>query len=161
MAEPTEVQDALRALRRRVGELEVERIRAVGELRHAIAGTGLAIGMLTLTATTWAAERDGDDPHTLWGMVPTDWVAVATLILVAGTALATIGLFLTDPPSRVGHLVLVSVSLLTAVAALVVGVVPPESYGSGPGRWLTLLGALALAATHGFRAEEMRGALRR
>lgn len=99
MTEPAD----MRALRRRMGELEVERIRTVGEL-----------------------------------------------------LVATIGLFLTESPGRVGHLVLVWVSLLTALAALLVGVVPPEGYGSGPGRWLALLGALMLAAVHGARVEALR-----
>jgi hypothetical protein len=69
---------------------------------------------------------------------------------------ATIGLFLTESPGRVGYLVLVWVSLLTALAALLVGVVPPEGYGGGPGRWLTLLGTLMLAAVHGARVEALR-----
>jgi hypothetical protein len=118
-------------------------------------GTSLATGLLVLTATTWAATEDGDDPYTLWGLVAEGWVALLMLAFVAGTALATCWLFLAEPPTRMGHLAMVFVSLTTAVWVLVVEQVPPEQYDSAPGRWLTLLGALALAGVHGFRAEEL------
>ena len=121
-----------------------------GALAH-----GLATGLLVLTATTWSAERFGEQPHTLWGLVDEGWQALAMLILVAGTALATYWLFLTEPPTRAGHLVLVWVALLTAVWVIVVGAVPPDENVTAPGRWLTLVGALGLAAAHGFRAEEL------
>jgi hypothetical protein len=124
--------------------------------RFAAIGTGLATGLLVLTATTWSAADAGIDPHTLWGLVARGWQALAMLALVAGTALATYWLFLADPPSRAGHLVLVWVSLLTAVWVIVAGQVAPEEYDTAPGRWLTLVGAVAISVVHGFRAEELR-----
>jgi hypothetical protein len=124
--------------------------------RFAAIGASLATGLLVLTATTWSADRAGDDPHTLWGLVAEGWQALAMLALVAGTALATYWLFLADPPTRAGHLVLVWVSLLTAVWVIVAGQAAPEFYAAAPGRWLTLLGAVAVAVVHGFRAEELR-----
>ncbi len=129
---------------------------STGMPRHAILGTSLATGLLVLTATTWSADRFGEHPSTLWGLVPQGWQAWVMLALVAGTALASYALFLTDPPSRAGHLATVWVALLTAVWVIVVGQVPPDDHGTGPGRWLTLLGAVALASAHGFRAEELR-----
>lgn len=126
--------------------------------RYAALGTSLATGLLVLTATTWTADREGDDPHTLWGLVPEGWAAVVMLVLVAGLALATYWLFLAEPPTRAGHLVAVWVALLCAVWVIVVGQVPPDDYDTAPGRWLTLLGAVALATAHGFRAEELKHA---
>jgi len=123
--------------------------------RFAALGTSLATGLLVLTATTWAANEEGADPYTLWGLVAEGWAALLMLAFVAGTALTTYWLFLAEPPARLGHLVMVFVSLTTAVWVLVVEQVPPEEYDSAPGRWLTLLGALALAGVHGFRAEEL------
>lgn len=114
----------------------------------------LATGLLVLTATTWAAGEDAD-PHTLWGLVEDGWQALVMLGLVAVTALATYWLFLAEPPARAGHLLLVWVALLTGIWVIVVGAVPPEEYDTAPGRWLTLLGALGLAAAHGLRAEEL------
>lgn len=156
MAESQDVQEVLRSLRRRLGELEKQRRRSVDELRYAIVGTALAVGLVVLTATTWVVDEDGDEPYTLWGLVPEGWQAFAMLVLVVGTALATSLLFLSDVPTRTGHLVMVWVSLLTAVWVIVLNAVVPEDAGSGPGRWLTLLVALVVAASHGLRAEELR-----
>lgn len=170
MADPQDTQAALRALRTRIDELEQRRRRSVDELRFAILGTALAVALVALTATTWVVDSDdyGDDgayeAWTLWGLVPTGWQALVMFGLVVGVALATPALFLTNHPSRAGHLVLVWVSLLTAIWVIVVNAVVPEDTDTAPGRWLTLLTALAIAAAHGFRAEELGGrqpALRR
>jgi peptidoglycan/LPS O-acetylase OafA/YrhL len=148
----TDTEEALRSLRRRLGELENQRSRTTGELRLAIVGTALAVAMVVLTATTWVAD-DGE-PYTLWGLVPGGWQALVMLTLVVGVAVATPALFLADQPSRVGHLLMVWVSLLTAIWVIVINAVVPEDVDTAPGRWLTLLVALAVAAVHGFRAEE-------
>lgn len=165
MADTQDTQAALRALRTRIEELEQRRRRSVDELRFAILGTALAVAMVVLTTTTWVVDTDGDDePYTLWGLVPEGWQALLMLGLVVAVAFTTPALFLADHPSRAGHLVLVWVSLLTAVWVLVVNTVVPEDADTAPGRWLTLLAALAVAAAHGFRAEELNGrqpALRR
>ena len=155
MAETRETQAALRSLRLRIEELERRRQRSVDGLRFAIPGTALAVGMVVLTATTWVV--DGDEPYTLWGLVPEGWQALVMLVLVVLVALVTPGLFLTGQPSRAGHLVMVWVCLLTAVWVLVLNGVVPAEADTAPGRWLTLLAALALAAAHGFRAEELSG----
>jgi hypothetical protein len=123
--------------------------------RFAPLANGLATGLLVLTATTWSAGRDGVDPHTLWGLVEDGWKALVMLALVAGIALTTYWLFLAEPPTRAGHLVLVWLGLATAVWVIVLGALPDEDYDAAPGRWLTLVGALAVSAAHGFRAEEL------
>jgi len=157
MADTQDTQAALRSLRTRIGELEQQRRHSVDGLRFAIVGTALAVGMFVLSATTWVVDEDGDDPFTLWGLVPEDWRALAMLALVIGTALATPMLFLAEIPTRVGHLVMVWVALLTAVWVIVLNGVMPEDSETAPGRWLTLLTALAISAVHGFRAEELNG----
>lgn len=154
MTESQDVQEALRPLRRRLEELERQRRRSVEELRFAIVGTALAAGLLVLTATTWVVDED--EPYTLWGIVPAGWQAFTMLVLVTGTAIATPLLFLGDRPSRAGHLVLVWVSLLTAVWVIVLNAIVPDHATTAPGRWLTLLAAVTLATAHGFRAEEIR-----
>jgi hypothetical protein len=166
MADTQDTQAALRALRTRVEELEQRRRGSVDELRFAIVGTALAVAMVVLTATTWVvADDDGaDEAWTLWGLVPTGWQALVMFGLVIGVSFATPALFLTNHPSRAGHLVMVWVSLLTAVWVIVVNAVVPDDADTAPGRWLTLLAALAMAAAHGFRAEELNNrqpALRR
>ena len=163
MADTQDTQAALRALRTRIDELERRRRRSVDELRFAILGTALSAALAVLTATTWMVD-ESDEAWTLWGLIPEGWQALVMFALVAGLALATPALFLTDHPSRVGHLVMVWVSLLTAVWVIVVNAVVPDDADTAPGRWLTLLTALAIAAAHGFRAEELndrRPALRR
>jgi hypothetical protein len=154
MTQPQDVQEALRPLRRRLENLEQQRRRSVDELRFAIVGTAGAAALAVLTATTWVVDED--EPYTLWGLVPAGWQAFAMLVLVAGTALATPLLFLSDRPSRAGHLVLVWVALLTAIWVIALNAVVPDDATTAPGRWLTLLTALVLAAAHGFRAEEAR-----
>jgi hypothetical protein len=158
MADPQDVQESLKSLRRRLDELESRRRRAMGDLRSAILGTALAASMVVLTATTWAV--DGEDPYTLWGLVPEGWPAFAMLALVVGTALTTTLLFLSDPPSRTGHLAMVWISLLTAAWVIAVNTTVPEDSHTAPGRWLTLLAALATATAHGTRAEDLRGTKR-
>lgn len=155
MADPQDTQAALRSLRARVEELEQRRRRAADGLRFAVPGTAVAVGLLALTATTWVVDED--EPYTLWGLVPEGWQAFVMLALVAGVALTTPALFLADHPVRAGHLVMVWVSLLTAVWVIVLNAVLPDDADTAPGRWLTLLAALALAAAHGFRAEELSG----
>jgi hypothetical protein len=157
MADTQDTQAALRALRNRVEELERWRRHSVDELRFAILGTALSVALAVLTATTWVvADDDGaDEAWTLWGLVPEGWQALAMLGLVAVLMLATPALFLTGNPSRAGHLVLVWVSLLTAVWVIVLNAVVPDDADTAPGRWLTLLAALAIASAHGFRAEEL------
>jgi hypothetical protein len=155
MTDTQDVQATLRSLRVRIEELEQRRRRSVAELRFGILGTTFATAMLVLTATTWLV--DGDEPYTLWGLVPAGWQALVMLALVVGAALVTPALFFTDHPARAGHLVMVWVSLLTAVWVIVLNAVVPADSATAPGRWLTLLAALALAAAHGFRAEELSG----
>jgi hypothetical protein len=155
MADTQDTQAALRSMQLRLRELEHQRRNSTDGLRFAVVGTAFAAGLFVLSATTWVV--DGDEEFTLWGLVPADWRAFAMLALVVGTALATPMLFLTDNPSRAGHLVMVWVALLTAVWVIVLNGVVPEDAESAPGRWLTLLTALALAAVHGFRAEELNG----
>ena len=157
MADTQDTQAALRSLQLRLRELEQQRRHSTDGLRFAIVGTALAAALFVLSATTWVVDEDGDDPFTLWGLVPDDWRALAMLALVAGTALATPVLFLAERPTRAGHLVMVWVALLTAVWVIVLNGVVPEDSDTAPGRWLTLLTALALAAVHGFRAEELNG----
>ncbi|GAB1509213.1 hypothetical protein [Actinophytocola sp. KF-1] len=123
--------------------------------RFAVLGTSLAVGLLALTATTWAV--DGGEPFTLWGLTPAGWQAVVMLGLVVVVALGTLGVFLAEHPGRVGHLVMVWVCLLAAVWVVVLNGVVPEESETAPGRWLTLPAALAIAAAHGFRAEELSG----
>jgi hypothetical protein len=153
MADPQDTQAALRSLRTRIEELERRRRRSVDGLRFAVLGTALAAGMVALTATTWLV--DGDEPYTLWGLVAEGWQGLVMLGLVGVVALGTPGLFLTEHPSRAGHLVMVWVCLLTAFWVFMLNAVVPEDADTAPGRWLTLLTALAVAATHGFRAEEL------
>ena len=155
MAEPQDTQAALRSLRTRVEELERRRRRSVEGLRFAVLGTALATGMLVLTATTWLV--DGDEHYTLWELVPEGWQALVMLGLVAVVAVGTPGLFLTEHPSRVGHLAMVWVCLLTAFWVFMLNAVVPDDADTAPGRWLTLLAALVIASTHGFRAEELSG----
>jgi hypothetical protein len=155
MADTQDTQAALRALHARVDELEQRRRRSVGELRFAILGTALTAALVVLTATTWVAGQDGAEPYTLWGLAQEGWQGFVMLTLVAGVALTTPALFLTDHPSRAGHLVMVWVTLLTAFWVIVVNTVVPDGADEAPGRWVTLLTALAIAAAHGFRAEEL------
>jgi hypothetical protein len=157
MAEPQDTQAALRSLRTRIEELERRRRETVDGLRFAVLGSALAAGLVALTATTWVVDEDGDEPYTLWGLVPTGWQALVMLGLVAAVALTTPALLLTAHPSRAGHLALVWVCLLTAVWVIVLNAVVPDDADTAPGRWLTLLTALAVAAVHGFRAEELSG----
>lgn len=157
MADAQDTQAALRSLQLRIRTLEQQQRHATDGLRFAIVGTALAVGLFVLTATTWVVDEDGDEPFTLWGLVGEDWRAFAMLALVIGTALATPMLFLSDRPSRVGHLVMVWIALLTAVWVIVLNGAVPEDADSAPGRWLALLTALAVAAVHGFRAEELNG----
>lgn len=164
MADTQDLQATLRALRTRIDELERRRRRSVDELRFAILGTALAVASVALTATTWVVDEDGDEPWTLWGLAAEGWQGFVLLALVVGVALTTPALFLTEHPSRAGHLVMVWVALLTAAWVLVLNAVVPDDADTAPGRWLTLLTMLAIAAAHGFRAEELndsRPALRR
>lgn len=162
MAETQDTQAALRALRIRIEELE-QRRHPVDELRFAILGTALAVALVVLTATTWmVVEDDRYDDHvreawTLWGLVSTGWQALVMFGLVVGVALATLVLSFVNPPARAGHLVMVWVSLLTSVWVIVVNAVVPDDADTAPGRWLTLLTALAISAAHGFRAEQLNG----
>lgn len=157
MADTQDTQAALRSLRTRIGELEQQRRRSVDELRFAIVGTALAAGIFVLSATTWMVDDDGTEPYTLWGLVPLGWQALVMLALVACLAVVTPLLFTTDHPSRAGHLVLMWVSMLTAIWVIVLNAVVPEDADTAPGRWLTLLVALAIAGVHGMRAEELSG----
>jgi hypothetical protein len=157
MTDTQDVQATLRSLRVRIEELEQRRRRSVDEPRFGILGTAFAAAMLVLTATTWLVDGDGDEHYTLWGLVPAGWQALVMLALVVGAALITPALFFTDHPARAGHLVMVWVSLLAAVWVIVLNAVVPDDSATAPGRWLTLLAALALAAAHGFRAEELSG----
>ncbi len=158
------LESSLKALRKRVDQLDHRRHDTASALRSAVLGCAVAGAMLALTATTWRTVDDGDhvDEVTLWGMVPNGWQAVVTLGLVLAVAIGTFGVSLGES-SRGAHIVLVVLALLAAVAVLLVGAVDsdggwydPEDYGTAPGRWLTLLAALLLAATHGGRAGELR-----
>jgi len=161
MATDENVQDVVRELRRRLAEVESARVRAVGELRYALVGAALAVGMLALTATNWMTGED-DSVYSLWGLVPEHWFALLTLVLVVVLALTTIGAALSDGSSRTTHIVLVVLAVLAAAAVLFVGSVTPagpvdaEDFHTAPGQWLTLLAALALATLHGARAEELK-----
>jgi len=160
----TALDQSLRSLRKRVDQLDHGRHETAATLRHAVLACAVAGAVVALTATTWRTVDDGDhvDAVTLWGLVPDGWQGAVALGLVLAVAAGTFGVSLGDP-SRGAHLVLVALALLAAVAVLVVGAVDsgggwydPEDYGTAPGRWLTLLAVLLLAAVHGGRAGELR-----
>ncbi|OLF15661.1 hypothetical protein [Actinophytocola xanthii] len=160
-----ELQSSLRALRRQLDQLDRRQQASASGLRQAVLAATVAGAMLVLTATTWrTAPGDGasvGDLGSLWGMTSDGWQPVAALVLVVATALGSLAVFLGEA-GRVGHVVLVVLALLTALAILLVGGVEPdgwyesEDYESAAGRWLTLLAALGLAALHGGRASELR-----
>jgi hypothetical protein len=160
-----ELQASVRALRRQLDQLDRQQRATASGLRQAVLAATVAGAMLVLTATTWrTAPADDDvlgDLGSLWSMASDGWPAVVALLLVTATGLGSLAVFLGEA-GRVGHVVLVVLALLTAVAILLVGGVEPdgwygqEDYESAPGRWLTLLAAVALAALHGGRAGEIR-----
>ncbi len=161
MATEENVQDVVRELRRRLAEVESARVRAVTEVRYALVGAALAVGMLALTAATWMTGED-DSVYSLWGLVPERWIALLAVALVVGLALTTIGAALSDESGRTTHIVLVGLSIATACAVLFVGTVTPEGpldaddFHMAPGQWLTILAALGLATLHGGRVEQLK-----
>lgn len=157
----------VRALRKRIEQVAADQAGHVADLRFAVAATALAAGMLVLTATTWMSGTDPDYDrtyvHTLWALVPEGWPALVTLALVVVAGIGTMGTFLADVTGRVTHIVFVVLALAAAAAVLVLvgwveppGTLEPDDYDTAPGRWLTVLAALALAAMHGARAGELR-----
>jgi hypothetical protein len=160
------VERSLGALRKRIDELDRGNRDVQRAVVYAVFACTLAGIMLALTATTWRSARDVDDHFadvtTLWGMVPEGWQAVVTLIGVLTVAIGTIAVFLADTAGRTTHVVFIVACVLTAVAILLIGQVEPagwfdpEDGHAGPGRWLTLLATLVLAAGHAARAGELR-----
>lgn len=150
--------DRLRALSKRLAELESRQPRQLADLRASLVAVAVATVVFALTAATWFTNEDryGTDRYTLWGLVPEGWLALVTLVLVIVTCSATIGMVAGSATSRAGHLVLVGVSLAAAVAVLSVGSVADKDAASGPARWLTLFGVVVLAVVHGARAGELR-----
>ncbi|WP_460401798.1 hypothetical protein [Actinophytocola sediminis] len=157
------LEQSLQSLRKRVQQQSAEHQHAADAHQHAAFACAIAGAMLALTATTWRVEdHDGleaDDVQTLWGMLADGWPPVAALLLVLTLG---VGTFAMANASRRAHVVFVGIALAAAVAVLFAGSLAPtygldaNDYGSGPGRWLTLLCALALAATHGSRASALR-----
>jgi hypothetical protein len=156
---------SLVAMRKRVEEVDRGLRAEQGGLRFAVFGCTVAGAVLALTATTWRTTRDTDDRvgevTTLWGMVPEGWQAVVTFCLVLVVVIGTVAVFLTDTAGRTTHVVLLVLALLAALSIFFVGDVEPDGWydpedgHAGPGRWLTMLASLVLAATHGTRAAEL------
>lgn len=159
MAELEQVEKTLRTLRRRIGELEAERRQLGHDLRVAIIATALATAMLAFTATTWLWEDDyeyGYDPYTLWGLAAEHWTGLVALLLILVLAVGVIGTTTSDVSSWVAHVVLVCLSLVAVPFILAAHHPSLDEPESSPGRWLTALAALALAALHGSRVSPLR-----
>jgi hypothetical protein len=160
------LESSLTSLRRQVSQMD--RDRRADRLRTGfdLAACTVAGALFVLTATAWRTATDDDgfvnEVTTLWGMVPEGWQAVVTLLLVLMLAAGTLGAFIGEA-GRHTHLFFVAVAILTALAiAFIVGQVEPsgwydpEDTDAGAGRWLAGLTCLALAITHGARANEVR-----
>ncbi|HEX2132525.1 MAG TPA: hypothetical protein VHH15_13295 [Actinophytocola sp.] len=160
------LEQSLLALRRRVDALSRGQRDTHVDLTYAVLASVLAGAVVALTATTWRHAEDIGADHTyvdtLWGMAPRGWQAALTLFLLGVLVLGTLVLFLGDQPRRRAHIGFVVVALLAAVGVLLVGaveakgLVEAEDYDTAPGRWLALVGTLALAAVHGARAGTVR-----
>jgi hypothetical protein len=160
------LEQSQQTLRRRVEALSRGQRDIHVDLTYAVLASVLAGVVVALTASTWrhaestAADRTYVD--TLWGMAPQGWQAALTLLLLGVLALGTLVVFLSDEPHRRAHFWFVGVALLAALGVLLVGgveadgIVDAEYYDTAPGRWLTLVGTLSLAAVHGARAGSLR-----
>jgi hypothetical protein len=164
------LETTLRSLRRRVEGLELDQGDAESTVRHGLLASALSGAMVVLTATAWRTiddtEADAGDPTTPWQMIDEGGGGLAawTLVGVLVVAIGTLTVFLADTVGRATHAVFVVLCLLTAVGVIFVGRVDPglylpepEDVHTLPGRWLTLLAALALAGVHASRASRLRG----
>jgi len=160
------LEQSLLALRRRVDALSRGQRDTHVDLTYAVLASVLAGVVVALTASTWrhaeATDADRTYVDTLWGMAAQGWQGAFTLFLLGVLALGTLVVFLTDEPRRRAHIGFVVVALLAALGVLLVGgveadgIVDAEYYDTAPGRWLTLVGTLSLAAVHGARAGSLK-----
>jgi hypothetical protein len=134
------------------------------ELRHGMQGARLGLvastfvgALLALTAAEWGTERGEYANHaqTLWSLVEQGWSGVVTLVLVAAVGIGTLAT--AASASRGGHIAATVLSVALALSVLFVFSAFEVDDTDGPGRWLTLVVALALAVLHGTRAADLRG----
>jgi hypothetical protein len=161
------LENSLRALRRRVDEVERAQHGEAQVLRLAAFASTLAGALLVLSATTWRTDG-GDSEHvtTLWGLVPDGTSALLTLALVGILGIGTLAVFADDTAGPATHFTFAGFAALLAVGVLLVGRIEPHGFydpddvHSGPGRWLTLVAAVALGGLHASRGAQLRPVIR-
>jgi hypothetical protein len=153
------VETSLRALRRRVDELELRQRDTGDTMRYAVLASALAGVLVALSAATWRTMEDSaglvNYSHTLWGLAEKSGLAAWTLVGVLVVAVGTVTTFVAENTARSAHAVFVVLCALTVVGAIAIpspdGFYDPEQLQAGAGWWLTVLAALAVAVVHGHR----------
>lgn len=156
----SDTEDALKRLRKEVGELREELGFRDADARFSVITTALAAVLLALTASPWFwADTDhGDLAKTAWGLPDHyGFFALLALVLVLATAGTTLSYARFATATTGAHWTLCG---LAAACGLMLMFLPnaidDDDGTSGSGLWLTVTAALVLAAMHGTHADVIR-----
>jgi hypothetical protein len=153
-----DVEDALKRLRKEVGELREELGYRDADARFTMITTALAAAMLALTAAPWfwVDSTYGDHGRTGWTAPDYGFYGLLAVVVVLATAGGTLSYGRFSTATTGGHWTLCGLGGVCGLVLLFLPRAVDDDVTSGCGLWLTLTAALVLAAMHGTHADALR-----
>ena len=152
-------EDALKRLRKEVGELREELGHRDADARFSVITTALAAVLLALTAAPWFWDdaEYGERVETAWGMPHYGTFGLIALVLVLAIAGMTVIYARFSTPTAGAHWALCGLAVVCGLVLLLLPrSVHEEALTSGSGLWLTVVAAFVLAGLHGTHGDVLR-----